>query len=566
MNDIKYQQWMNKEDLDESLRKEMKAMTLSERNDAFSSALQFGTAGMRGILGPGPNRMNIYTVRKATAGFAQYLLNTQKQANKHGVAIGYDNRHQSKNFAVEAGKVLATYGIPSFIFSSLRPTPMLSFAVRELNCVGGIMITASHNPKEYNGYKVYDLTGCQLVPADSDQVIACINAIEDELAIEIDTSMSAEKLIHEVPEVVDFNYYERVLNIRINKQLDRKSFKIVYSPQHGTGLEPIKIALGKAGYQLIIVDEQATVDPDFSNTLSPNPEDAKAYDLAIRYARQHEAPLIITTDPDADRMGIAVLHQGEYQLFSGDQIGAVLLEYMLSQKTWLKTLPRNAVMINTVVTSDLGAKVAAKYGVETEKTLTGFKYIGSKIEQYQQDKSKTFIFGYEESYGYLIEPFVRDKDAIQAALMLAEASVFYHLQGKTLVDVLNDLYQEHGYYLQRQKSITLSGIEGKAKITAIMDWFKAYQDNVFATYAITRKENYLTQQAMVGDKVELLDLPATDLVKWYFDFGWIAIRPSGTEPKCKIYFCLNGKDADQTEKHYQALVAAIDQVVNQIIG
>lgn len=450
----RYEKWVNSPNLDESYKEVLEKMTPEEKNDAFYTTIEFGTAGMRGLLGPGTNRINLHTIRKATQGFADYIKEHGEKACEEGIAIGYDNRHMSKEFAFDCAKLLAKNGIRSYVFESLRPTPELSFAVRHLGCFGGIMITASHNPKEYNGYKLYDSKGCQLIPSLASQVIDKVNAIEDELAISSDVTPEQETLYQVIGEDVDRPYYDAVESIQLNPDVE-KNIKIVFSPEHGTANVPVREIYKETGYDVIPVLEQCTPDPDFSNTPTPNPEQPGAYELALKYAKDNDADIILVCDPDADRMGVGVKHNDEYVVMTGNQSGAVLLEYILSQLEEQGKMPENPVMFNTVVTSDLGEKVADSHGVETEKTLTGFKFIGEKVAKYEDTGEKNYVFGYEESYGSLIKPFVRDKDAPQACLMLAEAASYYkNKEGKDLVDVLNDLYDKHGTYEETQVALS----------------------------------------------------------------------------------------------------------------
>lgn len=526
-------------------------MDEAEIKDAFGGQVAFGTAGMRGLLGVGPNRLNIYTIRKATVGFAKYLLDIKKPDDDIRVAIAYDNRYMSQKFAYEAAQILAMYDIHSYMYSSLRSTPQLSFTVRHLQCLGGIMITASHNPKEYNGYKVYDETGCQIVPDSIEQIIGYINEIEDELQIEIDLTPKQKDLIHLVDLDVDALYKNRVLDIQLRPELV-KELLFVFSPQHGAGFPAVPQVLEAAHYDVLLVEEQCTFDPAFSNTLSPNPEEKEAYVKAIELAKEHNGDVIISTDPDADRVGVVVKHEGDYELLSGNQTGAVLLEYLFSTLKEKGLMPENPVMFNTIVTSDLGEKVATHYGVEVEKTLTGFKFIGEKIEGYTQTKEKNFVFGYEESYGYLVEPFVRDKDAVQASLLIAEAATYFHQQGKTMLDVLNDLYQQHGTYLDTQTSLTLEGIAGTKKIAQIMNHFREAPLDQVAAYKVIKSEDYLRQIRLVGQNEEaIVGFDQADVIKLFLaDGSWIAIRPSGTEPKCKFYYCIVGEDEQDVQNKF----------------
>lgn len=549
--------WKNHPNLDLKLREELNHLTETELKDAFYTNLEFGTAGMRGLLGVGCNRLNVHTIRKANVAFARYLSQYPNVFNK-GVAIAYDNRYMSKEFAQESANVLASFNIPSYVFTTLRPTPELSFAVRELGCEGGIVITASHNPKEYNGYKVYDNKGCQLVPHLIDQVIAEINKIDDELAIEVNLSDNQRALIHWIDHEIDEIYIKRVLEIQNRPEMDKSNINLVFTPQHGTALIPVTDVFNKAGYPYVLVNEQCSFDPDFPNTKSPNPEEKVAYEKAIDLARRVNADGVLSTDPDADRVGIVVKHQNEYILLTGNQTGSILIEYLLKTKSQLNTLPKNPVIFNTVVTSDLGEKIANHYGVEVEKTLTGFKFIGEKIAKYEITHEKNFVFGYEESYGYLVEPFVRDKDAIQACLLIAECMSYYKHQGLSLVDVLNDLYERFGYHHEDQVSITLKGSEGSQKIKAILNHFRTSSIEEFAGIKVVGKEDYLLGEKTVNGVKSKLDFPASDVIKFYLEDGtWLAIRPSGTEPKCKFYFCVLGKSEVDVKEKFNSINQAL---------
>lgn len=551
------QHWQNHPNLDPQLKEELKTLSSEQLKDAFFQAVPFGTAGMRGLLGVGTNRLNVHTIRKANVAFAKYLLQYPKTIEK-GVAIAYDNRYMSKTFALESAKVLASFNIPSYVFKELRPTPELSFAVRKLGCVGGIVITASHNPKEYNGYKIYDENGCQLVPHLMDQVIAEINSIEDELEIVVSLNDKQTSLIHWLDVDMDDAYHQAVLGIQLYPKMDKSNIKLVFSPQHGTAHIGVNTLFNAMKVPFVEVLEQANPDPAFSNTKSPNPEEKQAYDLAIEYAKKEDADAVLTTDPDADRVGIVVKHQGEYHLLTGNQTGSIIIEYLLSSLKELNRLPKNGVIFNTVVTSDLGEKIANHYGVEVEKTLTGFKFIGDKIASYEKTHEKSFIMGYEESYGYLIESFVRDKDALQACVILAEAISYYKHQGLTLVDVLNQLYQNYGYHLEDQMSLTLTGEEGVNKIKAILNHFRESIIEDFAGIKVKSKEDYLKGIKYSESLSSVLNFPSSDVIKYAFEEGsWLAIRPSGTEPKCKFYFCILGKDFNQANEKYNAIKQAL---------
>ncbi len=552
----KYLQWLNYPMMEEDLKAELLAMNEEQKHDAFYTDAEFGTAGMRGLLGAGTNRLNVYTIRKATVGLAKYLLSIAEHPT---VAIAYDNRFKSTEFARESAKVLASYGIESYLFDTLRSTPELSFAVRYLNCTSGIMITASHNPKEYNGYKVYDSTGCQMIPEMVAGVIAEIKAAGEGFVDSPLLSEEQEKLIHIINREVDEPYVKECLKVQLHPELSKKNFKMVFTPQHGTAIVSLRELFDIMGYDVTYVEEQCTADPAFSNTKIPNPEDPRAYELAIEYAKKVDADIAVSTDPDGDRLGVVVKQNGEYVLMTGNQTGSVLLEYVFTQKK----LPKHPVIFNTVVTSDLGEKIASYYGVETEKTLTGFKYIGSKIHKYELNGEKDFVFGYEESYGYLVLPFVRDKDANQSTVLIAECANFYKKQGKTLIDVLNELYAKFGTYDESQQSIALPGEEGKKKIQAML---KALRDNVpseIAGVKVVKFEDFFTQKQYVDGKVnEIVGFDKSDVLKFFLeDESWIAVRPSGTEPKCKIYYCVKGKNKEDVLAKRDAYYAAMGQLM-----
>lgn len=559
----RYEKWVNHPNLDARYKDVLENMNEEEKNDAFYTLIEFGTAGMRGLLGPGTNRINIHTIRKATQGYANYIIAAGKEACKKGIAIGYDNRHMSREFAFDCADLLAKNNIRSYVFESLRPTPELSFAVRHLGCFGGIMITASHNPKEYNGYKLYDDKGCQLIPSLAAQVIDQVNAIEDELAIDANCTEEQKKLITVIGKDVDEEYYKNVLSIQLNPDVN-KDIKIVFSPEHGTANIPVQEVYKRAGYTCIPVEEQCTPDPDFSNTPTPNPEQPGAYELALEYAKKNDADLILVCDPDADRMGVGVKHNGEYVVLTGNQSGSVEIEYICSQLTKQNKMPENPVMFNTVVTSDLGEKVAADYGVTTEKTLTGFKFIGEKVAKYEVTHEKNYVFGYEESYGSLIKPFVRDKDAPQACLMLAEACAYYKQEGKDLVDVLDSLYDRHGTYEESQVALTLSGEAGANRIKEILANLRKDSPAEIGGTKVVKSEDYKECVIKEGDKVtELTGFTKSDVLKYYLEDGsWIAVRPSGTEPKCKFYYCIKGaskEDAHNKTVHFQQAMKELTQ-------
>ncbi|MBQ9801863.1 MAG: phospho-sugar mutase [Clostridia bacterium] len=541
-----YKKWM--ENADPDTRAELAAIEGDENEiyDRFYRNLAFGTGGMRDLIGAGTNRINCYTVRKATLGFARYLKKMfGEEAATRGVVISHDNRRMSRAFCMEAAGVLAAEGIRAFIFDALRPTPELSFAVRYQKAVGGIMITASHNPPEYNGYKVYDEHGCQLIPRLSDILIDMISEIEDPLTVKSLTPAEAGELIVTLPRELDEVYYQAVMGIRLRPDVNAGDLTVVYSPQHGTGNVPVREVLGRCGYNVIPVLEQCEPDENFSGTKNPNPETRDAYDLCLAYAKKSAADIAITTDPDCDRLGVAVKVGGEYTLLTGNQSGAILLEYIFSTRREAGTLPTDAVMCNTIVTSTLGDRICEKYGVRVEKTLTGFKFIGDKIHTYETEKNATYVFGYEESYGCLIADFARDKDGVQASLMLCEAAAYYKAQGKTLLDVLADLYAEHGFYLDAQTNVVHKGAAGVAKIAALLEDLRKEPPRAIGDMTVTAVEDYLSET------MRRAGFPASNVLRYLLSDGsFVAVRPSGTEPKCKYYYCVVGAtEAEAAEKH-----------------
>ena len=511
---------------------------------------------MRGEIGPGTNRMNIYTVRKASSGLAAYIKDAGKEAMKRGVVIAYDCRHKSREFAMEAAKTLATRGIQTYVFEDLRPTPVLSFAVRHLNAFSGIVITASHNPPEYNGYKVYGPDGGQLVPEEADKVIEKVSQTESELSIEVcpEEELKNKGLIQIIGEEVDEAYLQKLVTISENRDLKNKDdIKIVFTPLHGTANKFVRKGLEALQYKNVyVVKEQEQPDPDFSTVKSPNPEEHAAFELAIRYGRDVDADLLIGTDPDADRLGIAVKNErGEYQVLTGNQTGALLLHYLLSQKQKKGTLPQNGVMLKTIVTSDLGKEIASSFGVETVEVLTGFKFIAEKIQEYHTSGKYQFLFGYEESYGYLIGDFARDKDAVQAAVLAAEMCAYYKEQGMSLYDALFKLFDEYGYFLEGLRSLTLKGLEGAEKIQAILSSYRKVPLERLLDLSVVIREDYLQGKRTItgnGNKEETIQLPKSNVIKYYFDDGsWVCLRPSGTEPKIKFYFGVKGNSLEDEQ-------------------
>ncbi len=567
-----YEQWSTYENLDESLSQQLAALSdqTDALEDAFYAPLEFGTAGMRGILGPGINRMNIYTIRQATEGLARFIDTQDEDTRKRGVAIAYDSRHLSPEFALEAACTLAQHGIPSYVFESLRPTPELSFAVRHLNTFTGIMITASHNPANYNGYKVYGEDGGQMPPADAAALTTFVREIENPLDIAVlsEEAAKAQGLIHFIGEPVDQAYLAEIKSVTINQPLIDEmgdELKLIYTPLHGTGKMLGERALMQAGFKKFIIEPtQGKADPDFSTVKSPNPEEHSAFEYAIALGEKEGADLLIATDPDADRLGAAIrLPNGEYQVLSGNQIGAILIHYILEAHQTAKTLPKNAVVLKSIVSSELPTAIANSYGVEMMNVLTGFKFIAEKIQQFETDHSHTFMFGFEESYGYLVKPFVRDKDAIQALVLFAEVAAYYKKQGKTLYDALQMIFDTYGYFSEKTISVTMSGQEGSAQIAALMQTFREKAPTHFADDKVIQTEDFKHVTKMFEDgTVEMLTTPPSDVLKYVLaDDSWIAVRPSGTEPKMKFYIGVKADSQVTADEKIRALEAAINEIV-----
>lgn len=557
----KVQLWKNNPNLDSKLSKELEEMNDKELQEAFTTDLEFGTGGLRGILGAGTNRMNIYIVGKATLGFGRYLLKQSPVAGARGVAIAHDNRHQSKEFARMSAEVLTSLGFRVFLFEELRPTPELSFAVRHFNCIGGIMITASHNPKEYNGYKIYDETGCQLVPYDADQVIDEINHIDDYFNIE--TSKNHE-LIHYIGKEIDEIYIREIKKIVLRPNL-KKDFKLVYTPLHGTGQVFAPQVLQSEGYDVVPLACQMTNDPDFSGVKTSNPENKEAYDEAIDLAKEIGAKIVLATDPDADRLGIAVEHNGEYVLFTGNQTAALILDYILKTRKEFNTLPEDGYVFTTNVSSTLPIAIAEKYGMKVEITLTGFKFIGEKAREMEKGKG-TYVFGFEESYGCLVSDCVRDKDSIQAILMLCETAAYYREKGMDLVDALNSIYEEYGYYKEGITNISLKGLEGAAKIQRIMNFFRS-TDIALKNFKILSKDDVKLgiRTDFISDTSSKINLPSSNVIKYYLnDNMWFVLRPSGTEPKLKVYYGVKGNSSTDADARLAELSKEVLSIVDMI--
>ena len=565
-----FQKWADFADLPDYLRRDLENMDEKTKEDAFYTNLEFGTAGMRGLIGAGTNRINIYVVRQATEGLARLIESKGGNEKERGVAIAYDSRHFSPEFAFESAAVLAKHGIKSYVFESLRPTPELSFAVRHLNCFAGIMITASHNPAPFNGYKVYGEDGGQMPPHDADALTTYIRAIDNPFAVEV-ADVEAEKasgLIEVIGEAVDAEYLKEVKDVNINPALIEefgKDMKIVYTPLHGTGEMLARRALAQAGFDSVqVVEAQATADPDFSTVKSPNPESQAAFALAEELGRQVGADVLVATDPDADRVGVEVLQKdGSYLNLSGNQIGAIMAKYILEAHKNAGTLPENAALCKSIVSTDLVTKIAESYGATMFNVLTGFKFIAEKIQEFEEKHNHTYMMGFEESFGYLIKPFVRDKDAIQAVLVVAELAAYYRSRGLTLADGIEEIYKEYGYYAEKTISVTLSGVDGAEQIKAIMAKFRENGPKEWNATEITIVEDFKAQTSTAADgTVTALTTPPSDVLKYTLaDGSWIAVRPSGTEPKIKFYIAVVGESNEDS----QVKIANIEAEINAFV-
>ncbi len=542
----KYEYWLT---FDDNTKNELESITdKKEIEDRFYKDLEFGTGGLRGIMGAGANRMNKYTVGKATKGLCEYLKN--EFAGEKSVVIAYDSRNNSKAFAECAAEVLCYNGIKTFLFEEIMPTPVLSFSVRYLNCNAGIVITASHNPKEYNGYKVYDKYGCQLVPQYADKVISYINNVKDIKSVKhmnLNMALSNGYLTYIGDEVLN-SYISEVEKMAVYKEAS--DLKIVYTPLHGTGNIPVRKVLSDMSFDVSVVKEQAVADGNFTTVRSPNPEEKDALNMALEQAKRANADLVIGTDPDCDRVGVGVLHNGEYTLLTGNQTGALLVDFYLKFKK--QSLNPKSTLVKTIVTNDLGAEIARKNGLNVVETLTGFKYIGDQITKYKKTGENEFLIGYEESYGYLVGTYARDKDAVVASMLICEMAAYYKKNKMTLVDALNVLYSEYGFYLDALDSFVLKGKDGASRIKNIMSYFRANKATVFPN--ITDVKDYSTG---IGD------LPKSNVLKFFLKGGsWIAVRPSGTEPKLKMYYSVRGIDSSTCERSLQN----IRTIINGIMG
>lgn len=526
------------------LQTQLNKMSKAEIEEAFTTVLEFGTAGLRGITGVGTGRINEIIIMKATVAFIQYLKSSfsQKDLNR-GVVIGHDNRHFSAEFTMLTAKTLAKYNIPVFLFkdNDLRPTPVLSYSIRKVNAIAGIVITASHNPREYNGYKIYDQYGCQFLPEVTNIIGHNMKQLSDDFQLEFAYS---KDLIKEVPVTVETNYRNDIKALQFYPDVKKRNMKIIFSNLHGTSREWVPSILEQCGYEVIIVKEQASYDPDFKGVISPNPEVQATFDLAIKYAEHYDAQLIILNDPDADRIGIAVQHQGEYVLLTGNETAPILLEYLLSHYQKTKTMPKNPVMYNTFVTSNLSDELVKTYGCQVIKTLTGFKWIGAEMLK-EKVRKINFVFGFEEAYGYVIKDITRDKDGIQSAMVVAEATWHYLQSQRTLIDVLEEIYQKFGYYYCYTVNLVLKGQTGQILINDMLETLRTSDISSLYNIKVEKIEDY---------EQGLYDMPSQNLLKFYFNDGsWFAVRPSGTEPKIKFYFVCIDKNTNAAKQKMQAM-------------
>ncbi|MBO1003212.1 phospho-sugar mutase [Pseudogracilibacillus auburnensis] len=563
-----HERWLHFPELNQELRQQLQAIDdQSVLEDCFYKHLEFGTGGMRGIIGPGTNRMNIYTIRKAAEGLARFIVQHGDEAKNRGVVIAYDSRHKSAEFAMEAAKTLGYHGIQVYVFESLRTTPELSFAVRYLHAFSGIVITASHNPAAYNGFKVYGEDGAQFASEDADVVVAKVNEVENELTIPVseEASLKEAGLLEIIGETVDQAYLKQLESLIVNRDVIEQAvedFTIVYTPLHGTGNTPVRKGIKAIGFKHVhVVNEQEHPNADFPTVNYPNPEDPATFSLAMEYGKKHGADILLATDPDADRVGIAVRVDEDYKLLTGNQIGALLLHYLITQKK--NDLPKGATVLKTIVTSELGRDIAAAHGIETIDTLTGFKYISEKIREFEAQGDHSFLLGYEESYGYLIGDFVRDKDAVQTCLLLAEVAAYYKVKKMTLLDALSEIFKKYGYYLEGLESLTLEGKEGVEKIAAIMSDFRENPPVDVAGKRVIVREDYANSERVyvkdgMDGRTEIIELPKSNVLKYKLEGGaWVCVRPSGTEPKIKFYFGVKEETAEASERVLKELVEEV---------
>ncbi len=573
----KYNEWLSNSLFDENTKVELRAIKddIKEVEDRFYKELEFGTGGLRGVIGAGTNRINIYTIRKATQGLANYIIKEGEEAMKRGVVIAHDSRRFSPEFADEAARVLGANKINAYVFDSLRPTPILSFALRELNCISGIVITASHNPPEYNGYKVYWEDGGQITAPKDYEIIEEVNSITDYNLIKSITRQEAldESLYHVIGPEMDDKYIEELKKLIIDTEVIRKeaeNFTIVYTPLHGTGNIPVRRILSEIGFKdLHVVREQELPDGDFPTVSYPNPEDIKAFELALKLGKEKDADVIMATDPDADRLGVlAKTKEGDYKALTGNNIGMLLMEYILARKQEMGLLPTNGAVVGTIVSTYMARPIAKAFDVTLFETLTGFKYIGEKIKEFKASGSHEFLFGFEESYGALIGTHARDKDAVVAVMGVAELAAYYKSKGMTLYEALQSLYEKYGYFMESLRSITLKGKEGVEKIGHILTSLRANPPRQLAGIKVSKTKDY--QSSLVTDLDTMATsgtgLPRSNVLYYDLDDGsWFCVRPSGTEPKVKFYFGVEGNSSSDAKVKLEALEKDVMDLVQSLI-
>ena len=571
----KYNEWISSSTISEEVKEELRAIKdEKEIEDRFYKELEFGTGGLRGIIGAGTNRMNVYTVGKATQGFADFINDTYK--GEKAIAIAYDSRNMSKEFAKAAALTLCANDIKVYLYESLRPTPMLSFAVRHLKCKAGIVITASHNPKEYNGYKAYGEDGCQLTDEPAKEVIGYVNRVEDYSKIK---TMSEEEALEKgllvyIGENVDKAYIESLKSLIIREELVKdhaKDLKIVYTPIHGSGNVPVRRVLSELGYEnVLVVKEQELPNGNFPTAPYPNPENPDVFKIAMEMANKVNADVIFGTDPDCDRIGVVVKdNKGEFRVLTGNQTGMLLVNYVLGSLKELNKLPKNGVVIKTIVTTESVRKMAEAYGVKLIDVLTGFKYIGEKIREFEETGSNEYLIGFEESYGYLFGTFSRDKDAVVASMLIAEMTLYYKKQGKTLYDALVEIYEQYGYFKESLVSVELKGKEGQEKIGRCLDLLRADEITEVNGVKVVKSFDYKssTEKDLIANTTSKINLPKSNVLKYILeDDSWFVVRPSGTEPKMKVYLAVKGnslEDADkQTERFKSSVMAIVNEKLN----
>jgi Phosphomannomutase len=566
----KYNTWINSDIIDEETKSELRSISdEKEIEDRFYQDLDFGTGGLRGVIGAGSNRMNVYTVAKATQGFANYLNDNFKDPS---VAIAYDSRNMSKEFAKSAALTLCANNVKVFLYESLRPTPVLSYTVRELKCKGGIVVTASHNPKIYNGYKVYDEFGGQVTDEKANIIIDCVNAIDDFSKIKnIDEEVALEKgLLTYIGEDIDKLYYEKVKGLTIRTDLVKekaKNLNVIYTPIHGSGNVPVRSVLEQLGYSNVkVVKEQEAPDGNFPTASYPNPENPDVFELAVKMAQTEDADIIFGTDPDCDRIGLVVKDSaGEYKVLTGNQTGLLLTHYVLSSLKETNKLPQNGVVIKTIVTTEGARSIAEDFDIELMDVLTGFKYIGEKIREFEDAGNKTYLFGFEESYGYLAGNFVRDKDAVIASMLVCEMCLYYKEQGKSLYDALIELYEKYGYFKETLVSLELKGKEGQEKIASCIEGLRNDPLNEVAGVKIVTRLDYKlsTEENTVSNTKATIELPKSNVLKYILEDGsYFVVRPSGTEPKMKVYLAVKSSSLENAEKDIAEFKEKVMEIIN----